>query len=190
MMVDLAIVGAGPAGMAAAILAAELGLDTLLIDEQEGPGGQIYRAIDRIGADASVSSPLGADYQAGRSMPTELRASDARYRPATTVWHIDPDGTLSLMTGGVSDSVTARRVLLATGAIERPVPIPGWTLPGVMTVGAAQILLKTADLVPDGRAVLAGQGPLLYLVAAQLVRAGAPPAAILEAAPLGNYLDA
>jgi NADPH-dependent 2,4-dienoyl-CoA reductase/sulfur reductase-like enzyme len=187
MNVDFAIVGAGPAGMAAATLAAALGLDTLLIDEQEGPGGQIYRAIDRIGTDASVSSPLGADYQAGQSLTTELRASGARYRAATTVWHIDPDGMLSLMTNGASDIVTARRILLATGAIERPVPIPGWTLPGVMTVGAAQILLKTADLVPDGRAVLAGQGPLLYLAALQLARADAPPLALLETTPYENY---
>src|SRR5258705_5946502 len=187
MNVDFAIVGAGPAGMAAATLAAELGLDTLLIDEQEGPGGQIYRAIDRIGADASVSSPLGADYLAGHSLTTELRASGARHRAATTVWHIDPDGTLSLMTNGAGDIVTARRIVLATGAIERPVPILGWTMPGVMTVGAAQILLKTADLVPDGRAVLAGQGPLLYLAALQLARAGAPPAALLETTPHENY---
>src|SRR5205807_4098409 len=190
MTVDFAIVGAGPAGMAAATLAAELGLDTLLLDEQEGPGGQIYRAIDRIEAGASAPSPLGADYLAGQSLATALRASGARYRPATTVWHIDPDRTLSLMTVGVSDSVTARRVLLATGAIERPVPIPGWTLPGVMTVGAAQILLKTADTVPEGRAVLAGQGPLLYLAALQLARAGAPPIAILETMPHANYAAA
>src|SRR6202021_2116982 len=97
-----------------------------------------------------------------------------------------PDGTLSLAGDGASETVAARHILLATGAIERPVPIPGWTLPGVMTVGAAQILLKTADLVPDGRAVLAGQGPLLYLAALQLARAGAPPAAILETTPHRN----
>jgi NADPH-dependent 2,4-dienoyl-CoA reductase/sulfur reductase-like enzyme len=187
MSVDLAIVGAGPAGMAAAILAAELGLDAVLIDEQQGPGGQIYRAIERAGADGSTSSPLGTDYLAGQSLATALRASGAQYRPAATVWHIDPDGTLSLASEGISETITARRILLATGAIERPVPIPGWTLPGVMTVGAAQILLKTADLVPDGRAVLAGQGPLLYLAALQLARAGAPPLALLETTPHENY---
>ena len=183
MTVDLAIIGAGPAGMAAAALGAELGLDTLLIDEQDGPGGQIYRAVDR----APDSSPLGADYLAGRRLAAALRASDARYRPATMVWHIDPDGTLSFAADGVSETVTARRILLAAGAIERPVPIPGWTLPGVMTVGAAQILLKTADLVPEGRTVLAGQGPLLYLAALQLARAGAPPLALLETTPHANY---
>ena len=183
MTVDFAIVGAGPAGMAAATLAAQLGLDTLLIDEQESPGGQIYRAIER----ANASSPLGPDYLAGENLTAALSASGAHYRPATTVWHVDPDATLSVVSDGASDTIAARRTLLATGAIERPVPIPGWTLPGVMTVGAAQILLKTADLVPDGRVVLAGQGPLLYLAALQLLRAGAPPVAVLETTPHQNY---
>jgi NADPH-dependent 2,4-dienoyl-CoA reductase/sulfur reductase-like enzyme len=187
MIVDVAIVGAGPAGIAAAVMAAELGLDTLLIDEQEEPGGQIYRAIERAAADPPASSTLGADYLAGEPLVAALRAGGARYRPATTVWHIDPDGSLAVASDGISDTITARRVLLATGAIERPVPIPGWTLPGVMTVGAAQILLKSAGLVPEGRAVLAGQGPLLYLAAVQLARAGAPPVALLETTPHENY---
>src|ERR1051326_420073 len=185
MNIDLAIVGAGPAGLAAAALAGELGLETVLIDEQEGPGGQIYRAIER--AEAAGASSFGADYLAGQPLVAAFRASGARYRPATTVWHIDPDGTLSLASNGASDTIHARRILLATGAIERPVPIPGWTLPGVMTVGAAQILLKTAALVPEGPVVLAGQGPLLYLAAVQLARAGAPPAALLETTRHENY---
>ena len=190
MTVDLAIVGAGPAGMAAAALAAELGLDTLLIDEQDAPGGQIYRGIER----APETSPLGADYLAGRPLAAGLRGSGAQYRPATTVWHIDPagsaGGTLSLAAAGRSEAVAARHIVIATGAIERPVPILGWTLPGVMTAGAAQIVLKTADLVPDGRVVLAGQGPLLYLVALQLAQAGAPPLAVLETTPRRNYAAA
>ncbi len=186
MTVELAIIGAGPAGIAAAVLAAELGLDAVLVDEQESPGGQIYRAIER----AEPDTPLGPDYLAGRPLAAALRASRVDYRPGTNLWHIDPDGTLFLENAGRTETVIARRVLLATGAIERPVPIPGWTLPGVMTAGAAQILLKSADLVPEGGAVLAGQGPLLYLLASQLVRAGAPPVALLETAPLDNYLDA
>jgi len=181
--VDFAVVGAGPAGMAAAVLAAELGLDTVLIDEQDAPGGQIYRAVERAGD----ALPLGADYLAGSGLAAALRASAVRYRPGATVWHIDPDGTLSFVSAGASEAIRARRVLLATGALERPAPISGWTLPGVMTAGAAQVLLKTGDIVPAGRTVLAGQGPLLWLVAAQLIRAGAPPAALLETAPHRNY---
>ena len=181
--VDFAVIGAGPAGMAAATLAAELGLDAVLIDEQDALGGQIYRGIER----ATDNSPLGGDYLAGRRLSAEFRASGAAYRPATTVWHIDPDGTLSLVSAAGTETVRSRRILLATGAIERPVPIPGWTLPGVMTAGAAQIILKSGDLVPSGRTVLAGQGPLLWLVAAQLIRAGAPPAALLITAPHPNY---
>jgi NADPH-dependent 2,4-dienoyl-CoA reductase/sulfur reductase-like enzyme len=181
--IDFAVIGAGPAGMAAAVLAAELGLDTALIDEQDAPGGQIYRGIER----AAPGANLGAEYFAGIPLAAALRQSGAAYLPGTAVWHIDPDGTLSLMSTGGSRTIRARRILLATGAIERPVPIPGWTLPGVMTAGAAQIMLKTAGLVPSGRAVLAGQGPLIWLVAAQLARAGAPPALILETTSLANY---
>ena len=185
-MVELAIIGAGPAGMAAAVLADELGLETVLIDEQGSPGGQIYRAIER----AEPGNPLGADYLAGQSLAAALRASHVDYRPNTTLWHIDTGGALFLETAGRTETLTARRILLATGAFERPVPIPGWTLPGVMTVGAAQLLLKSSGLVPEGRVVLAGQGPLLYLVAAQLARAGAAPAALFETTPLKNYLEA
>ncbi|MGC2412479.1 MAG: FAD-dependent oxidoreductase, partial [Stellaceae bacterium] len=140
MTLDLAIIGAGPAGMAAAALGAELGLDTLLIDEADAPGGQIYRGIEH----APEASPLGPDTLAGRKLVAEFRACTSRYRPGTTVWHIDPDassgGTLSLAADGKSETVAARHILIAAGAIERAVPIPGWTLPGVMTVGAAQIL--------------------------------------------------
>ena len=183
MSFDLAIIGAGPAGMAAAALAAELGLATVVIDEQDAPGGQIYRGIER----AADPAALGADYAAGAALAGALRNSGAEYRPATTVWRIDPEGVLSVVSDGKGTAIEARRILIATGAIERPMPIPGWTLPGVMTAGAAQILLKTAGLVPDGRAVLAGQGPLLYLVAWQLMRAGAPPVAVLETTPRENY---
>ena len=181
--IDFAVIGAGPAGMAAAALSAELGLDTVLIDEQDAPGGQIYRGVER----AQVGSPLGADYLAGKPLTAALRDSGATYLTGTTAWHIDPDGTLSLVSGEGARTIRARRILIATGAIERPVPIPGWTLPGVMTAGAAQIMLKSAALVPSSRVVVAGQGPLIWLVAAQLISAGAPPALILETTSLANY---
>jgi NADPH-dependent 2,4-dienoyl-CoA reductase/sulfur reductase-like enzyme len=177
-VVDLAVIGAGPAGLAAGILAAEVGLQTTLIDVQDSPGGQIYRAIERAEADTR----FGPDYLAGRPLAAALRASRVDYRLGTTLWHVAPEGSLLLETAGRAETLTTRRVLLATGALERPVPIPGWTLPGVMTAGAAQILFKSSGLVPEGRVVLAGQGPLLYLLAGQLARAGA--------APVENYLAA
>jgi NADPH-dependent 2,4-dienoyl-CoA reductase/sulfur reductase-like enzyme len=186
MSCDLAIVGAGPAGMAAATLAAELGLKTLVVDEQDAPGGQIYRAVER----SRLGAVLGPDYTAGRALADSFRASGVEYRPRTTVWHIDPDGVLSLSADGRTETIEARRILLATGAQERPVPIPGWTLPGVMGAGGAQILLKAAATLPSGKIVLAGQGPLLYLLAAQLVRAGAVPTAIIETTPLENTFAA
>src|SRR4051794_24945942 len=161
---DLMVVGAGPAGMAASVLASEFGLDTVLLDEQASPGGQIYRAIERAGEGGPQNSPLGADYLTGRPLAASLRTSRVRYRPGMTVWHIDPGGkgggvTVSVAGDDGGETIAARRILLATGAIERPVPIPGWTLPGVMTAGAAPILLQTPELGPGGRKGNAGQGP-------------------------------
>jgi octopine oxidase subunit A len=181
---DLAVVGAGPAGMAAAVEAAALGLSVAVVDEQPEPGGQVFRAVER----AAPGDPvLGADAAVGAALVRAFRGCGADYRPATTLWHLDPEeGVLSLSARGATEEIAARRVLLATGAQERPVPIPGWTLPGVMTAGAAQILLKAADAVPAGRTVLAGQGPLLWLLAVQLLRAGAPPALVLETTPRGR----
>lgn len=169
---DLAIIGAGPAGMAAATEARALGLSVLVVDENAAPGGQVFRAAEAAGRDPAV----GPEIAPGLPLIAAFRACGAEYRPATTLWHLDPeDGVLSLASGDGTEEVAARRIILATGAQERPVPIPGWTLPGVMTAGAAQILLKTAGVVPSGAVVLAGQGPLVWLLAVQLARAGAPP---------------
>jgi NADPH-dependent 2,4-dienoyl-CoA reductase/sulfur reductase-like enzyme len=169
---DLAIVGAGPAGMAAAAEARAHRLSVLVIDENPAPGGQVFRAAEAAARDPAVAPEVAP----GLSLIAAFRASGAAYQPATTLWHLDPDeGLLSLADAEGCSEVRARRVLLATGAQERPVPIPGWTLPGVMTAGAAQILLKTGGFVPSGATVLAGQGPLVWLLAVQLARAGAAP---------------
>ena len=169
---DLAIIGAGPAGMAAAVEARALGLSVLVVDENPAPGGQVFRAAEAAARDPSV----GPEIAPGLPLIDAFRASGAAYRPATTLWHLDPEeGALSLAGPSGVQEITARRVILATGAQERPVPVAGWTLPGVMAAGAAQILLKTAGMVPSGATVLAGQGPLVWLLAVQLARAGAPP---------------
>lgn len=169
---DLAIIGAGPAGMAAAIAARECGLSVLVVDENAAPGGQVFRAAELAGTDPA----LARDMAPGLELIARFRALDITYRPGATLWMLDPDtGTLSLSRQGETMEFTAERILLATGAQERPVPIPGWTLPGVMSAGAAQIALKTAGMVPSGKVVLAGQGPLMWLLANQLIRAGVKP---------------
>ncbi|MCA3276202.1 MAG: FAD-dependent oxidoreductase [Roseomonas sp.] len=169
---DLAIIGAGPAGMAAAITARECGLSVLVVDENAAPGGQVFRAAELAGADPA----LARDMAPGLELIARFRALDITYRAGSTLWMLEPDtGTLSLAHQGETTEVTAERIMLATGAQERPVPIPGWTLPGVMSAGAAQIALKTAGMVPSGKVVLAGQGPLMWLLANQLIRAGVMP---------------
>jgi NADPH-dependent 2,4-dienoyl-CoA reductase/sulfur reductase-like enzyme len=169
---DLAIIGAGPAGMAAAIAARECGLSVLVVDENAAPGGQVFRAAELAGADPA----LARDMAPGLELIARFRALDITYRAGSTLWMLEPDtGTLSLAHQGETTEVTAERIMLATGAQERPVPIPGWTLPGVMSAGAAQIALKTAGMVPSGKVVLAGQGPLMWLLANQLIRAGVMP---------------
>ncbi|HZM44148.1 MAG TPA: NAD(P)/FAD-dependent oxidoreductase [Burkholderiales bacterium] len=178
---DLAIVGAGPAGLAAAVTASDLGLKTIVFDEQPEPGGQIYRGIERVATTRTVHLPiLGDDYAAGLGLVRRFRASRIYYRAQSAVWQIDRDLTVRYRDARGVSSTAAKQVLIATGALERPMPVPGWTLPGVMTCGAAQVLLKTAALVPGGNIVLAGSGPLLYLLASQLLRAEVKLAAVLE----------
>lgn len=181
---DVAVVGAGPAGMAAASLCARHGLETVIFDEQPTPGGQIYRAITETPlADRRV---LGDDYRGGEKLASELLSSGAQYVPNATVWSLTPELEIGVSVGGGSKLLTARRVILATGALERPFPIPGWTLPGVMTAGAAQTLLKASGIVAEGRTVLAGTGPLLWLLAWQYRNAGVTVDAILDTTPRGN----
>lgn len=180
MSTDLLVAGAGPAGLAAAIAASQRGLKVTVVDEQPEPGGQIYRGIERAAERPSHLALLGRDYAAGLELVRRFRAADVDYRPATSVWQIDRDLAVHVRGAGGVERIQAKHVLIATGALERPMPVPGWTLPGVMTCGAAQVLLKSSAMVPDGRVVIAGGGPLLYLIAVQLVRAGARPAAILE----------
>ncbi|BAN26741.1 NAD(P)/FAD-dependent oxidoreductase [Caballeronia insecticola] len=176
--VDVVVVGAGPAGMSAATRAARAGLETVLIDEQDTVGGQIYRAIGR--ADARRKQILGPDYAAGAAIAEAFAASGARHLTGASVWQVTRECSVNYLKDGKIGSFDAQRVILASGALERPFPIPGWTLPGVLTAGAAQILLKSAGEVPAAPPVLAGCGPLLYLLGWQYVRAGVPIRALVD----------
>jgi thioredoxin reductase/bacterioferritin-associated ferredoxin len=184
---DVAVIGAGPAGLAAAATAAHHGLATVLVDEQPAPGGQVYRAVTSTPIDAHRI--LGDEYERGAALVSAMRAAACTHVSEAMVWSVtrEPGAAqlyeIGISVAGQASLLRAMTVIIATGAFERPCPMPGWTLPGVMTVGGAQALLKASGLAPGGRTVLAGSGPLLYLLARQYAAARVSIAAIVDTTP-------
>jgi thioredoxin reductase len=182
----LVIVGAGPAGMAAASAAAEQGVEVLMLDEQPRVGGQIARQPP---AQFEVTPWLpGAAYRRPRQLIADIEADAAvRRMHGASVWGVfpgrDPSDRFEIMAvhDGQGLRIRAARVLVAAGCYEQPAPFPGWTLPGVMGVGAVQTLLKSQQVVPGERIVLAGSHPLMLVAAAQLAAAGRPVDAVVFA---------
>jgi D-hydroxyproline dehydrogenase subunit alpha len=177
---DVVVVGAGPGGIAAAAVAAEAGLRVCLLDANPAPGGQIWRGIS---AHKAKSYPHGAKFAAWKA---RLDASKCDVWPGWQAVDLAAAGRLRVESEDGNRDVEFERLILATGARERFLPFPGWTLPGVMGVGGAQALVKSG-LDPRGkRVVVAGTGPLLLAVAAGLAKAGARVEGILEQAPLAR----
>jgi NADPH-dependent 2,4-dienoyl-CoA reductase/sulfur reductase-like enzyme len=213
LRVDVAVVGAGPAGLAAACRAAEAGARTVVVDEAPAPGGQIWRRS--VGAKHAGAShrEAGAPNREAAAWLARLAASGARCVSGATVidaflapaaghpatWgdgnredelqaagtgaHGGPAPVLCVEVGGVVRRIEAASLVLATGARERFLPFPGWTLPNVIGVGGAQALLKAGADFRRRRVVVAGSGPLLLPVAAALARAGAHVVVVAEQAP-------
>ena len=163
MTVDIAVLGAGPAGLAAAAAAHRAGARVTLIDSASRVGGQYWR------------------HRAGEDGPR----TPADFRPGHAIWHVErtSDGFTTHTTAG---EIRSRTVIVATGAYDRQLPFPGWTLPGVFTAGGAQALLKGHGVVVGDRVVVAGTGPFLLPVATALAEAGARVLGVFEAgSPLG-----
>ena len=196
LCVDVVIIGAGPAGMSAANMIHEYGGRAVVLDEQSEPGGQIYKSIDRVRRDRpNELSWLGSTYQDGVRLTKKFRSQAKDYQPGSMVWHIEcrnSDGfyTVFYSRAGASKKIKTKYIIIATGAMERPVPIPGWTLPGVMTVGAVQSILKSSGMYPSGKLALAGAGPLMLQLASQLIAAGVSISAILDTCPKGSIFKA
>ena len=199
--VDLAVVGAGPAGLAAAATAAEAGLTVVVIDSNSQPGGQYWRHRDET---STAAPPTGQ--HALRTYSRLRRRFDAarnsgrlRYLPNTQIWFIEnpSDHLFMLRTTGFSDVgpqpaeprlVRAGALILCPGGYDRQLPIPGWDLPGVMAAGGVQAMLKGYGTLSGTRAVVAGTGPFLLPVAAGLAAAGVAVVGICEAGALTSWL--
>lgn len=179
---DLAIIGAGPAGLAAAAEAASRGLAVTVLDENAGPGGQVWRGATSAG---SRPEPLAAGDRAGTDAHRRAEAAGAIFRFGAVVWDVSDSGTIAWSDGARSHRIEAAAILLATGSMERPVVFQGWTLPGVMGAGALQTLFKSGGLVPRGRFIVAGAGPLPLLLMSQLAASGVKPLAYLDTTPKG-----
>jgi thioredoxin reductase/bacterioferritin-associated ferredoxin len=168
---DVIIVGAGPAGMASAITARQSGLTVLVLDDQPDHGGQVWRDIQQNNQHRHSRAFLGKDYWKGAKLSSRFQKCGAEIRYQAVVWQISDPLSLSVTIAGVAQILSARAIILATGAYERPVPLRGWHLPGVMTVGAAQTILKSSASGADD-AVFVGTGPLFYLTITQYLDAG------------------
>ena len=180
--VPFLIVGAGPAGLAAAAVAAEHGLSVLLLDERSQPGGQYLKQPSP--PHRFRGAAPDAQYAAGEALIGRARRAGAELVGDALVWGARPLGgegaELEALVAGQPWRVRARTLLLATGALERAWPVPGWTLPGVMTTGCGQTLLRAERTFPPGRVVIAGHGPLNLQLAHELLRSGRPVVAAVE----------
>ncbi len=183
---DLAVIGAGPAGMEAAIIASEAGVKTVVIDSYPQSGGQYFKAMPA----AFTVSQKGDVEQEADALTKRLAGSPATRYWDTLVWGIFEEEKkgegwmLALYGPGAPKEIRARTLIFANGAYETPVAFPGWTLPGVINCGAALILVKTQRVAPGKRALVTGTGPLLFSAAAHLIAAGVEVVGVCESSHL------
>lgn len=185
--VELAIVGAGPAGLAAGYEAARAGVSVLVIDENHRPGGQLFKQIHKFfGSRRHLAGVRG--YDIGARLLDDLTEHGVEVWLNSAVFGLFEGKVLVMDRRGEKALVQAENIILATGASENALSFPGWTLPGVMSAGAAQTLISIYRVLPGKRVLMVGSGNVGLIVSYQLMQAGADVAALVEAAPrIGGY---
>ena len=176
---DVLVVGAGPAGLSAAIAAAEAGASVVMLDERGAPGGQYAKPL----ADSHADSAPDPQFRLGLQLRDRALRAGAHILSEATVWGGFARDEIAALVAGRAVTFRPRRLVLAPGAHERPVPLPGWTLPGVMTTGGLQTLARAQRVSPGQRVLIAGSGPLNLQLACELLAGGLKPLAVVEGAP-------
>ena len=188
---ELVIVGSGPAGLSAAEEACRNNVCTTIIDMNKKFGGQFYSQLqDDAAVDESFLAKNDVDRNSieGRIFIDRIKKTAANIISNATVWGIFPGNEIAYVKDGKTYKIKYEKLILAEGVVEKPLPFPGWTLPGVYTAGGAQKLLKTYRVRPGKKVLLAGSGPILLALACQLISAGVKIAAILETASFYDYV--
>jgi glycine/D-amino acid oxidase-like deaminating enzyme len=176
---DVLVVGAGLAGLSAAIAAGEAGASVVALDERSSPGGQYAKPL----ADSHADAAPDAQFRLGSALRNRAVSANVQIESDAVAWGAFAVDEIAAVVGGRAVTFRPRRLVLATGAHERPVPLPGWTLPGVMTTGALQTLVRVQRVCPGERVLIAGSGPLNLQLACELLAGGVRPLAVVEAAP-------
>lgn len=185
--VELIVVGAGPAGLCAAIEAAAKGLEVVVFDENSKPGGQLFKQIHKFfGSKEHRAKERG--FRIGEKLLEEATALGVQVVLNATVMGIFENRQLSVMIDGTVVHYRANSIIMATGASENTLPFPGWTLPGVIGAGAAQTMMNLHGVMPGKRVLMVGSGNVGLVVGYQLLQAGCELAAIIDASPrVGGY---
>ncbi len=184
---DVAVIGAGSAGLSAAYQTAMCGADVLVIDENKRPGGQLFKQIHKFfGSREHQAGTRG--YRIGEQLLTRVQESGARVMLDGVVYGLLPDKSMGVISGGVNYSVCAKKIVIASGAKENYMAFPGSTLPGVMGAGAAQTMVNVNRVLPGRKVLMVGSGNVGLIVSYQLLQAGAQVVGIVEGAPrIGGY---
>jgi len=180
-------VGAGPAGLAAAVEAAKHGVQVIAFDENERPGGQLFKQIHKFfGSSEHRAKERG--FNIGNSFLAEAKELGVEVSLNSVVLGIYENGVMNVMIGDRIEQVKAPKTLVATGASENMIPFPGWTLPGVIGAGAAQTMANIHGIRPGNDILMVGSGNVGVIVSYQMMQAGSRVAAVIDAAPkIGGY---